>query len=233
MHVPFEGPGYVEDFLRERNETLTRWPLYEKDALPDPEEVDFLLVMGGPMSVHDTDKFPWLEAEKSFLRSCIETGVRVLGICLGAQLLADVMGTSVYPCSQKEIGWFPVDVDPALREDDIFRPLPGTFTAFHWHGETFDIPSKARNIGSSEACTNQGFLLARQVLALQFHLEVTPVLVEGLIKHGVRDLDDSPYVQKKRELLRGLPHRHRNRELLYGMLGSFLRDIQVNTPDNE
>ena len=233
MHVPSEGPGYLKEWLDGKNESLTIWPLYQNPVLPDPGIVDFLIVMGGPMNIYDSENYPWLDAEKSFLRLCIEQGKKILGICLGAQLLADVLGTDIYPCNSKEIGWFPLTIEKEVCSNFIFRQLPETFTAFHWHGETFNITEGARRIGSSEACINQGFILNEQVLAFQFHLEITPDLVKQLIRHGRNELDNSPFVQEESLLIKGLSNRHNNRKILFSMLDVFFVDILTDTSDNE
>jgi GMP synthase (glutamine-hydrolysing) len=229
MHVPFEGPGYVEEWLGEKALSLRRWPLYENPVLPDPDDVDFLIVMGGPMNIYESEKYPWLSAEKSFLRACIEQEKKILGICLGAQLLADVLGKACYPGPAKEIGWFPVNLDEKVRKNPVFRHMPPTFIAFHWHGETFDIPEGTLRIAGSEACINQGFIMSDQVLALQFHLEITPGLLNGLIQYGRKDLVSACFVQKESQLLEGLSNRHTNHRLLSGMLDAFLEGFLIDT----
>ena len=228
MHVPFEGPGYVEEWFLSKGQELKIWPLYKEPVLPHPEDVDFLVIMGGTMNIYETDLYPWLETERSLLQSCLDRGTRMLGICLGAQLLADLLGKKIYPCSHKEIGWFPLTLDRRIRSHSIFRTLPETMNAFHWHGETFDLPEGSIHIGSTEACPNQGFLYNQQVMALQFHLEVTAGILEELIQNCSHELDGSVFVQDAAELVKGLQNGPKNREILFGMLDDWLGDISTS-----
>ena len=108
QHVPFEGLGIIKPWLKVQGYELTNTPFYESALLPDPGEIDLLIVMGGPMSVNDEAEFPWLIDEKRFIRRCIEEDTSVLGICLGAQLIASSLQSRVYPNRVKEIGWFPI-----------------------------------------------------------------------------------------------------------------------------
>jgi GMP synthase-like glutamine amidotransferase len=213
MHVPFEGPGYIEDWFLVRGMELRTWQLYDKSSLPAAEDVDFLLIMGGPMNIYQHDKYPVLEAEKELIGQCIHSGARVLGICLGAQLVADALGEKTYPGNEKEIGWFPVAGD---RET-----LPGSFVPFHWHGETFDLPDQAKHLASSLAYRNQAFSYGENVLALQFHLEVTPDLVEGLLEHAAADLTPGNWVQSPEQIREGLKYIEKNRDILFDLLGKF------------
>lgn len=179
QHVAFEGLGSMEDWLAGRGHLLSRVPLYA-GALPAGPDADWLIVMGGPMGVHDEAEFPWLKAEKAALRAALERGAAVLGVCLGAQLLAHVLGAEVKPNAAKEIGWFPVDLSAEARATWLGRVFPQRFTPFHWHGDTFGIPAGAVPLGSSQACRNQGFLWKDRALGLQFHPEVTPASLEAL-----------------------------------------------------
>jgi len=134
------------------------------------------------MSVNDEAEYPWLRSEKAWVRGLIENGVPVFGVCLGAQLIAAAMGAGVYPAAQKEIGWMPVS------REDVEECFPAEMPVFHWHGETFDIPVGARRIASSSACPNQGFRLGRNVVGLQFHLEMEPESVEALVQNCADEL---------------------------------------------
>jgi len=190
QHVPFEGLGYIEEWaaFREMQATCTR--LYAGDSLPPIESFDWLVIMGGPMGIYDHQEHPWLVDEKTFLRNSIEAGKTVVGICLGAQLIADVLGAKVYPGAHKEIGWFSV-----RRNREAPEWIPDEFTAFHWHGDTFDLPRGTIPLGSSDACANQGFIYQDRVIALQFHLESTHQSIEALIENCPDELVDGPYIQ--------------------------------------
>jgi len=139
-----------------------------------------------------------VEAEKQFVREALTRGVAVLGVCLGAQLIASALGARVGPNPVKEVGWFPIDATPPSPG---YAPLPRTGTVFHWHGETFDLPSGAVRLARSAGCANQAFQLGRNVVGVQFHLESTPATVRALAHHCAAELVPEPYVQSGQQLL--------------------------------
>jgi GMP synthase-like glutamine amidotransferase len=194
-HVPFEEEGAIGDWADTRGFSRTWTDFSAGGDLPDLSAFDWLVVMGGPMSVHDELQFPWLRQEKRFLGEAIRQGKTVVGICLGAQLLAEVLGGEVTRSPQKEIGWFPVELTREGRECAVSAQLPQTFPAFHWHGETFSVPPGAVPLASSRGCPHQGFLFQERVLGLQFHLEVTPSSMEQLIENCGSEIGSGPFVQ--------------------------------------
>lgn len=203
QHVPFEGLASIRGWIERGGHTVGCTRLYAGDGLPRPESVDLLIVMGGPMGVHDVADYPWLAAEKAFLRAVIDAGRRVLGICLGAQLIADVLGAHVYPNGQKEIGWFPVTRAKGAEATPLGRLLPAEFIAFHWHGDTFDLPPGAVQLAASAVCRNQAFAVGGRILGLQFHLETTPESARELIEHAGDELVDGPTIQTADDMLAG------------------------------
>ena len=201
QHVPFEGLGSIEGELTGRGHQLTSTQLYKDEPLPAADNIDWLIIMGGPMGIFDESEYPWLQQEKDFIRQVIEAGKIVLGICLGAQLIAAALGAKVYKNRYREIGWFNINRHPAAGDTLLASAIPVQAEVFHWHGDTFDIPAGAKPLAFSVACPNQGFILDNRVVGFQFHLETTPETAQLLIKHCRDELDGSPYVQTERELL--------------------------------
>ncbi len=195
QHVAFEGLGSIADCLKTPAHTLTSTHVYKNDPLPSPENFELLIIMGGPMGVHDEAAFPWLKAEKKLIKDAIEAHKAVLGICLGAQLVADVLGAKVYKNTAKEIGWWPIELNPAFQKTAFAKAFVMPNEVFHWHGDTFDLPQQAIPIARSAACKNQGFIYGDRIVALQFHLESTETTAQALIEHCQADLEDSTWVQ--------------------------------------
>jgi GMP synthase-like glutamine amidotransferase len=173
QHVAFEGRGSIERWLEEQRASVGHTRFYESATLPAVNDIDLLIVMGGPMSANDERTLPWLAGEKRFIRQAIDSGKAVVGICLGAQLIASALGARVYPGKEKEVGWFPVSAVPAGDARARFA-FPAEALVFHWHGETFDLPAGAIHLARSLACENQAFQIGDRVVGLQFHLETTP-----------------------------------------------------------
>ena len=201
QHVPFEGLGSMEPWFLRRGHQISSTHFYKGDVVPSVDDFDWLIVMGGPMGVYDDLEYPWLRQEKSLIRESIDGGKIVLGICLGAQLIADVMGAKVTKNKYREIGWFPVNREIDGSESPLADAFPEVLDVFHWHGDTFEIPEGARLLAISEACRNQGFLHDDRVVGLQFHLETTPESAAALVQNCSGELDGSKYVQSGTEML--------------------------------
>ncbi len=202
QHVPFEGPAAILEWAVERNWDRDATMLFESMELPDPDSFDMLVVMGGPMGVFDEEQYPWLAPEKEFLKKVIDSGRPVLGICLGAQLLANVLGAHVQKNIVKEIGWYPVSLTPPGWSSPVFKGIPATFDAFHWHGDMFRIPEGGLQTANSEACPNQAFTWNDRVVGLQFHLETTRESLESLVSNCADELRvESEYIQRPEEIL--------------------------------
>jgi GMP synthase-like glutamine amidotransferase len=227
QHVPFEGLGSIEIWLQKASYEITSTKLYESVKLPSPDEVDFLVVMGGPMSVNDEDQYPWLVLEKKFVRQVIESGKPVLGICLGAQLIASALGGKVYPNLMKEIGWFSVR-SVSSNTDSAFA-FPVSVEVFHWHGETFSLPWGAIRIAESDGCENQAFQIGRSVIGLQFHLETTPESARELVANCRDELVPSRYVQNEEDILSKSLESYRAINQLMGDVLSYLLQEKMST----
>ena len=219
QHVPFAGLGAIEAWLLERRADIHYTRFFDGDPLPPHDAVDLLIVMGGPMSVNDEVRLPWLEPEKRFVREAIERNIAVLGVCLGAQLIASALGSRVYSGPAKEIGWFPIQRAP--EAEGTFR-FPSECTVFHWHGETFDLPLGAARLASSAACENQAFQMKRHVIGLQCHLEMTADGVRRLVEACRHELVPAAYVQTKQEMLSAPATRYQETNLLMGDVLEYL-----------
>jgi len=206
QHVPFEGPGKIADWAAAHGHAFGHTHLHRGEQPPDPGAVDWLVVMGGPMNVYEYRNHPWLRAEKRFLEQIIGRQKTVLGICLGAQLLADVLGAKVYQNGEKEIGWLPITFPPGPEPRRFFPGISGELTAFHWHGDTFDLPAGAVQLAASTGCPHQAFVADRRLVGLQFHIEVTAAGVDALFQHCRGDLTPGRFVQSPEEILRAEPH---------------------------
>lgn len=205
QHVPFEDLGTIEDWAEEQGFQITCTRLYdEEDELPNSDEFDWLIIMGGPMGIFDYNDFPWLTEEKEFIELAIDEEKTVVGICLGAQLMADILGARVYRGPEKEIGWFPI-----RRSDDAPALIPEELTVFHWHGDTFDIPDDAVALATSEPGINQGFVFQDHVVGLQFHMETTEGSMNTIIENCGHELVDAPYILGRRNAHRTSKHWYR------------------------
>lgn len=223
QHVPFETPGSILDWAAANGTRLSHSRLYDKDPLPDPEMFDMLVVMGGPMGVYDEDKFSWLADEKSFIGESIKAGKAIIGICLGAQLIASALGSKISKNRYKEIGWYPVRTTPESGNLDIISFLPHQFTTLHWHGDTFDLPANAVRIAVSDGCDNQGFLFGDRVLGLQFHLEVTEHSFDEMLENGRHELVKDKFVQGEKDILNGREFIKANNKYISDILTNLVR----------
>lgn len=195
QHVPFEDIGSMANDFIARAYALGTTHWYRGDQAPDVHSFDALIVMGGPMGIYDEEIYPWLADEKILIKDSINAGKIVIGICLGAQLIADVLGGKVTRNAHKEIGWLPLQVLPAASAHPVAQILAKYPDVFHWHGDTFAIPPGALHIARSECCLNQAYVINNQVYGFQFHLETTPASAAALIEHCAADIDGSRYTQ--------------------------------------
>lgn len=201
QHVPFENPGCILEWAQSHQYPFDITHVYRQESLPTLDRFDWLILMGGPMSVNDESLYPWLIQEKRFIESALKADKKIIGICLGAQLLASVLGASVYSQPEKEIGWHPIRWNKAAKSKSCFAQIPDPLEVFHWHGETFTLPANSVVLADSAACEHQAFFYGEQALALQFHLEVKPENVQSLVDHCRSDLTPSRFVQSEAVIL--------------------------------
>lgn len=188
QHVPFEDIGSMQHDLQAQGHHLTSTHWYKGEQAPGLDSFDLLIVMGGPMGVYDDEQYPWLTAEKQLIGAAIAAGKKVLGVCLGAQLIACVLGAHVSRNPHREIGWFPLEINADAKDHPIAAILADCKQVFHWHGDTFELPGEAQLLASSQACANQAYVIGERVYAFQFHLETTEASAAALIENCAEDL---------------------------------------------
>ncbi len=223
FHVPFEGLGCIDQWITENNHSATFTRFYEDFKLPETEEFDWLIVMGGPMGIHDEVEYPWLMMEKVFIRKAIESGKTVIGICLGSQLIANVLGAGVYANDQKEIGWFDIRLSETAKQLSLFDQFEDQFKVFHWHGDTYDLPAGSKHLFSSDHCRNQAFLYQDNVLGLQFHFEVTKKTLINMVEHGKEELAENNTIQSASSILGETSYILENNRKMFRILDYFAK----------
>jgi GMP synthase-like glutamine amidotransferase len=194
QHVPFENPAFLLSWAEKKGHPITKTLLYTGDDPLAAPDYDLLVIMGGPMNIYEYDKYPWLKAEKAAIKEAIADDKFVLGICLGGQLIADVLGGKVTQNPQKEIGWLPVAQTQEIAAISPFDIFPQEYMAFHWHGDTFALPPGAMLQSSTVACKNQGFLYKKRVIGFQYHIEATEQSVGALVDNCGEELVSAPYI---------------------------------------
>jgi GMP synthase-like glutamine amidotransferase len=225
QHAPFEDIGSIRFWLDERGAEVSYTRFFAGDSVPVLAGFDMVIAMGGPMSVNDEGDLPWLADEKLAIRDAIAGDIPVLGICLGAQLIASALGARVYRNAVKEIGWFPIR---ALAGSGPSFGFPSECTVFHWHGETFELPEGATPLARSEGCEHQAFQLKRNVIGLQFHPEMTPDSVLALVENCRHELVPDRYIQSEAELRAAPASRYRAGNELTRQVLAYLVDGRAN-----
>ncbi len=178
-HVEDEGPGRLGDFFHDLGWELPVTELYRGDTLPeDVTSAAGAVILGGPMNVYEEEAYPFLTAEGDFIRTLIDAEIPLLGICLGAQLLAKACGARVVKAPQKELGWYEVELTREGRQDGLFRGIGHDLCVFQWHEDTFLVPKGGSLLATADPCTNQAFKVGPSAYGLQFHVEVTPDMVK-------------------------------------------------------
>lgn len=216
QHADFEDLGCIAPWLAARGDTVTHTRLFAGEAPPSADTFDFLIVMGGPMNIYEYDAYPWLKAEKALIKQAIAANKLVLGICLGSQLIADVLGGVTTRNAHTEVGWFSVEMNAAAKQSKVFAGFPDRYTAFHWHGDTFAIAPGARNLASSEACAHQAYDYGDRVAAIQFHLEVTAANARDWFAH--ERPETARYVQTPENILADVRLFAQNNKLMIQLL---------------
>lgn len=223
-HVPFEDAANISRWAKLRGHSLAYTHFFKDESLPPLEWFDMLAVMGGLMNVNEYDEYPWLAREKEFIRQAIDAGKKVIGVCLGAQLIADVLGGTVTANAHKEIGWHTVKQTPQAVQSRAFSPLPQEMMVFQWHGDTFSIPPGAVPLAFGIACENQAFQYGEHVLGLQFHMEYSEESIEKMLKYCTHELVEAPYIQTPEQIRAEYDNIPRNTAWLYTLLDAFAQN---------
>ena len=234
QHDPLEDLGNFTQVLERHHRTFRTIRIFEGEMpTEDWDTIEALIVLGGPMSVHEEERYPFLRWEKAVVRSAMKEGIPTLGICLGAQLIAAATGAEIYQGNFKEIGWYPISMTVEGQVDALLGYLPAKPTVFQWHGDGFDLPPGAQRLASSLYYDNQAFRIGKTVYGLQFHLEVTPVMIEQWMDQHWKELAQAPYISP--EKIRA-DTRSYSQELKYfgeRFLSEFVRRLVVSKEHRE
>lgn len=201
IHAGYEGLGVIRQWAAEKDFLLTGTKSHQGEALPDPDSFDFLIIMGGPQSVCEVEKYPYLQEEIKLIQSANKKNKYILGICLGGQLISAAFGATPQRSPEKEIGYFPIEITEAGKADRIFQHLPDSFPSIHWHFDMMGLPEDAKLLAKSAACPRQAIQFNERVYGLQFHLEFTQDRLQTLIEQCQNDLEKSSYTQTPGEML--------------------------------
>jgi GMP synthase (glutamine-hydrolysing) len=228
QHEDSVSLGSIRNWLSQSGHQFRGTNFQRNVRLPSLDDFDGLIVLGGSMSAYDEATFPWLCSEKEFLRHSIEADKRVLGVCLGAQLIASSLGKQVYRNPHLEVGWFQLHACPAASSNPWSDVIPTSTEVFHWHGDTFDLPDGAIRLASSDACLNQAYAYRNNVVALQFHLETTVSEAQGWINEDLEKLVEGPFTQTPGQMLQSFERFETNHRRLDLILDRFFGRGQTN-----
>jgi len=221
-HVPFEDAANIGLWAQDRKYILNYTHFFRNETLPDIDSFDMLAIMGGLMNIYEHDAYPWLVEEKVFIKKAIDAGKKIVGICLGAQLLADCLGGKVTQNPHKEIGWHSITLTETGQKSPVFSGMPRQMDVFQWHGDTFSLPQGAVHLATNRTCANQAFLYGNHVLGLQFHLEYSQESIEKMLTYCADELVDGPFINSPEAIRNGFDKIQQTTERLYRILDSFV-----------
>lgn len=219
QHVPFEGLSCIEDWANKGNHEVTHTRWYESTDASALDTAEWLIIMGGPMAVYEQDQYAWMPTEIALIREAITQNKKVLGICLGAQLIAAALDANVYPHTQTEIGWFPLDLSFQEQAAPMQTVFPQHFSTFHFHGDTFDVPAGATRFAASAACSHQAFIYGDRVIGLQFHMEFTPESLTDILNACAASITaGGPFIQSREKIQQHNSLLKQNNDIMYRLL---------------
>lgn len=187
QHAENEGPGAFKQVLAAVNTPFHTTEIFLNRRLPLPSNCNGVIILGGPMNVDEEAKYPFLKKEKEFISNLLKEEIPLLGICLGAQLIAQVAGGTVFRAKEKEFGWYPVTLTEEGQKDTLFQDFPTSLEVFQWHEDTFELPPQAKRLATSESCFNQGFKIGKQAYGIQFHLEADAKMIYDWLDSDIED----------------------------------------------
>jgi len=214
----------IEQWAIEQGILISNTQVHKGEAFPDTSDFDLLIILGGRMGAYEEDAYPWLIDEKAFIKRAIAENKYVLGVCLGAQILANVLGGIVYPHVHKEIGWWPVYFSPQI-EGTLLQGLPDMVHLFEFHGDTFKLPAGVKLLASSAGCENQAFMYKDRVLAVQFHPEVS-VEKTKVLAQAVGNVE-GPYSQLAAHYMNEQAYFEQSKEVMFTILRNFKKQIKL------
>ena len=202
MHADFEPIGCIEDWAYGQNHILKGSKPFKGDKLPHVSDFDFLVIMGGPQSPLAMDKAPYLRDEIALIKEAVKADKKVLGFCLGAQLIGEALGGNTSQSPSKEVGVFPVTLTLKGQQDPLFKGFPPSFEVIHWHNDMPGATQDSELLAQSVGCPQQAYRYKHNVYGLQFHMEITNESIQELIAHCPDDLQPGSFVQSAEELSR-------------------------------
>ncbi len=224
QHHPAENLGFVAKWIEQNCCELSLTHAYADETMPSPQNFDALILLGAPMGVYEEPDHPWMTKEKRLIESALKDNKKILGICFGSQILANVLGAKVYPHHQKEIGWFPIELTPDGMNSPLSHLGPEPFMAFHWHGDTFELPPQAKHLAFSSACANQAFSCGENILGLQFHPEISEEIIQNMAHDEKAELLlGTPFVQPEEKILEYFHYDEPAQQKIFAMLSDFFK----------
>lgn len=201
QHLPHEKAGTILEWARANNHQVRISEIFSNGSMPELNDLDWLIIMGGSMSVNDEAKYPWIRDEIRLIQNCASHEKLILGICLGSQMIAKALGSKVYPNTYTEIGWLPVRWNDDALRSALFSDIAFDMDFFHWHGETFDLPKDSVLLASSKGCKHQAFQAGSRILGIQFHPEIDMPLINEFIDHERSELTGIEFIQTESQIL--------------------------------
>jgi GMP synthase (glutamine-hydrolysing) len=201
VHAPTEERTVIQDWANSRKYAIKGTRSYAGEPLPSLSEFDFLIIKGGPQSLRELEKFPYLQKEIELVQQAIEQKKHVLGICLGAQIIGEALGAKTVKSPHTEIGVYPIEATAVAADDPLFSNFPSSFDAMHWHYDMASIAPGCVLLAKSAGCPHQAFRYQDHVYALQFHLELTKPLITRMVQNFQKDFPEGEFTKKPTEIL--------------------------------